>query len=505
MDDLLRTDRRTFMRRGAMGAGALWMLSLQELAARGGHRGPVVINGVSPYGPIRPTRDQTTGLELLKLPERFQYWSYSWTGDPLSNGVPCPNLHDGMAVVDEFRADRDDEEDDGDLAMSAAGANVDPVGQGALDIRGFGGDGEPGLRRRKRGANRLVLVRNHEGPVGPVYTNVNPEITYNPPGVRTGNGGTTNLIFDLKQGRFLSATPSIAGTVRNCAGGVTPWGTWITCEETDEPGHGWSFDVGPNGGDITPITDMGRFSHEANMVDPRTGIVYETEDSGNSGLFKFVPFRRGRLEEGGRLFMLAVRGQPNFDFGGALPIGGEWDVRWVRIDDPTAATESCYAQGAAKGGARFSRLEGAWWGDHSGFFLSTNGGSVGEGQVFEYNPWDETLKLIYDAPNATDLDNPDNITVTPRGGLLLCEDAAGNTFTEGERLVGLTLHGQTFTFAMNNIVLTSNYNSVVRAGDYRQNEWAGACYSPDGRWLFVNIQTPGLTFAITGPWGPGPL
>jgi secreted PhoX family phosphatase len=83
---------------------------------------------------------------------------------------------------------------------------------------------------------------------------------------------------------------------------------------------------------------------------------------------------------------------------------------------------------------------------------------------------------------------------------LLCEDAPGIT-----RLIGLTLHGKTFTFAMNNIVLTSDYNAVVKKGDYRRAEWAGACYSPDGRWLFVNIQTPGVTFAITGPWGKGLL
>ena len=203
--------------------------------------------------------------------------------------------------------------------------------------------------------------------------------------------------------------------------------------------------------------------------------------------------------------MLAVRKQPNLNLGMYWPIGTRWDVRWVRIGDPLAAEESCFAQGAAKGGARFSRLEGAWWGEEKGYFLSTNGGSVGEGQVFEYDPRDETLTIIYDAPNATDLDNPDNITVTPRGGLLLCEDAAGNDFTEGERLVGLTLHGQTFTFAMNNVNLAQDYNSVVKKGDYRQSEWAGACDSSDGSWLFVNIQNPGITFAITGPWGRGPL
>ena len=164
-----------------------------------------------------------------------------------------------------------------------------------------------------------------------------------------------------------------------------------------------------------------------------------------------------------------------------------------------------FQQGFVKGGARFRRLEGAWWGERTGFFLSTSGGSVGEGQVFEYDPRRETIKLIYDSPNANELDNPDNMTVTPRGGLLLCEDAAGNGFTQGERLIGLTMEGDAFTFAMNNIVLTAPHNSRVPAGDYRQNEWAGACYSPDGNWLFVNIQTPGITFAITGPWKRGPL
>ena len=152
--------------------------------------------------------------------------------------------------------------------------------------------------------------------------------------------------------------------------------------------------------------------------------------------------------------MLAIRGRRNLDLGKFHPIGSRWSVRWVPVDDPLAITESCYAQGAALGGARFSRLEGAWWGVHTGYFLSTNGGSAGEGQVFEYDPRSESLTVIYDAPNANSLDNPDNIAVTPRGSLLLCEDAAGNGFTEGERMVGLTVHGETFTFAMNNMNLS---------------------------------------------------
>lgn len=509
MTELQKTDRRTFLRRGGMGAAALWVLSLQEFAARrafGATPGPIP----SPYGPISPKLDETTDLPLLQLPEGFRYMSYGWTGDIMADGVATPNLHDGMAVVDEGNAD-DEDDDDGDRGEWRRGSerragDDEYRGEGRRGWERGGGDHDDDDRGDGDGSGRLILVRNHETGEGSPYVNA-PRITYtsNVPGAVPGAGGTTNLVFDARRGLWLKAWSSLAGTVRNCAGGVTPWGTWLTCEETGDLGHGWNFDVGPRRGDPTPLFDMGRFSHEALMVDPRTGYVYETEDAGNAGFYKFVPNRRGRLKRGGRLYMLGVKNQPLADLGGAIPIGTEWDIVWVRIDDPTAVIGSVFAQGRAKGGARFSRLEGSWWGDRYGYFLSTNGGAKGEGQVFEYDPGAERLKLIYDSPTFQDVDNPDNITVTPRGGLLLCEDAAGNHFLQGERLIGLTLEGKTFTFAMNNIVLTAPYNARVPAGNYTQQEWAGACYSPDGRWLFVNIQTPGVTFAITGPWGAGPL
>ena len=131
---------------------------------------------------------------------------------------------------------------------------------------------------------------------------------------------------------------------------------------------------------------------------------------------------------------------------------------------------------------------------------------VGEGQVFEYDPRDETLKPIYDAPNAQrpgQSGQPDGDAARRSPAL---RDAAGNNFTQGERLVGLTLHGQTFTFAMNNINLAHGLQRCrSRRATIGNPSGRARCYSPDGRWLFVNIQTPGVTFAITGPWGKGPL
>jgi uncharacterized repeat protein (TIGR03803 family) len=442
--------RRAFLTRGLKGAAGVWVLSLEPFMARQ-IRGAGV---TSPYGPVRPTIDETTGLPLLRLPEGFRYASFSWTGDPMADGIRCPSLHDGMGVID-------------------AGTS-----------------------------GRIVLVRNHEGLVGRSFAGRRPLITY-ADGVA---GGTTNLTFDTREGRWLEARASLAGTMRNCAGGVTPWGTWISGEETTAHGHGWCFEVGVLGGDPTPLAGMGRFSHEAVMVDPATGWVYETEDDDAAGFYRFVPHVRRTLKEGGTLSMLRVKGKPNLDLGRPIPVGTVLDVEWVRIDDPAAARTSTFAQGAAAGGARFSRLEGCWWGRRTGYFLSTDGGSAGKGQVFEYDPEGETLTVVYDSPAAGQVDNPDNMTVTPRGGLLLCEDFAGDEVRQGgTRLVGLTTDGGTFTFAANDLVLGRALNDRVPAGDYRQREWAGVCYSPDGRWLFVNIQTPGVTFAITGPWGRGPL
>jgi len=158
-----------------------------------------------------------------------------------------------------------------------------------------------------------------------------------------------------------------------------------------------------------------------------------------------------------------------------------------------------WAQGRAKDAATFARLEGCWYGgDRRIYIVSTSGGAVGQGQIWVYDPKEETISLLFESPSMAVLNAPDNITVSPRGGLVLCEDGGGEEF-----LHGLTVEGEIFKFAKNNVVLNGERNGIV--GNFAGSEFAGACYSPDGDWLFANIQSPGITVAITGPWQNGAL
>ena len=435
------------------------------------------------FGPLRPVEDETTGLELLKLPDGFRYRSFGWTGDPLADGTPTPDSHDGMAVVSN----------DGDV---------------------------------------VTLVRNHErdnegaavGPAGMTYD-------------RRGPGGCSTLRFDTAAGAWRDdATLSLAGTVRNCAGGPTPWGTWLSCEEVvtgpaaDDPDddsvvgytrpHGWIFEVppdgagSPDGGGAVALKDMGRFVHEAVAVDPVTGQVYETEDRNTAGLYRFTPTTPGKLADGGRLEMLKAAGVPDLRKGSA--VGQTYDVSWVPIDDPHRGRSpqsiaagnpddlGVFLQGKAQQATTFARLEGAWHGaapagrDGHGIYLnSTSGGARGSGQVWFLSPADQTLTLLFESPGREVLDQPDNLCVSPRGGLVLCED--GNR--KPQRLQTLTPSGTLSPFAANNVVLAGEKNAF--RGDFRAQEWAGATFDPTGEWLFANIQTPGFTVAITGPWERG--
>jgi secreted PhoX family phosphatase len=445
---------------GALAAATAGAIAspLGALAARAAHpangRRPRRPRRSGGFGPLAPVKDETTGLELLALPRGFSYLSFGWTGDPLDDGRPTPGAHDGMAAFT--------------------------------------------LGRRTR------LVRNHELGDGTPFTR---DAVYDP----TAAGGTTTLEFDPAAGRWEGGYASLSGTIRNCAGGPAPWGSWLTCEETtqvnnagtpEEVRHGYVFDVPADGvSDAVPLTGLGRFSHEALAIDPATGIVYLTEDATPSGFYRFVPDRPGDLTSG-TLQMAAIEGLPVTY---TADTGTTWQIsRWVTIDqpDPGPGEPSTVQQGLRKGGTAITRGEGAWYGNGHIYFVSTSGGPFGQGQVFDHDPVAGTLMVLYASPGADVLNAPDNICVSPRGGLVLCEDGSGD-----EYLHGLTLDGEIFPIARNNVDLRGGTaGKAVAPSDYRGSEWAGATFETrHGRWLFANLQSPGITFAITGPWAAGGL
>jgi uncharacterized protein len=444
------SSRRTFLQ-SALGAGAGIALAgpFAALDARAAGAVPGKPTGFG-YGPLAPVKDQTTGLELLMLPRGFEYLSFGWCNDVMSDGTPTPSSHDGMAA---FRH--------GDLVR---------------------------------------LVRNHERGNGTPFA---PAVaTYDP----LASGGTSTLVFDPEGGSLVEDYASLSGTIRNCAGGPNPAGAWLTCEETTAINgttrHGYIFEVPAVGlADPVPLTGMGRFSHEATATDPATGIVYETEDAGSSALYRYVPADPANLAAGGVLQAMVLDGtvdtQP-WDIGASAP------ADWVVVDAPDwgPGEPTPWQQAQANGAARIVRGEGAWHGNGVIYVISTSGGAAGQGQVFAYDPVAATFTCVFASPSSDVLNAPDNVCVSPRGGLVLCEDGSGREF-----LHGLTPDGEIFRFAENNIVLPPEYqDSKGYSGDFTGSEWAGATFEPkNGNWLFVNIQSPGITFAITGPWRNGAL
>jgi secreted PhoX family phosphatase len=452
--------RRSFLRQALLAGGTagLGMAPLTRLFARA-----MASTAVSGYGPLRPVLDESTGLPLLALPEGFRYRSFGWAGEVLADGTACPARHDGMGVV------------------AASGSIV-------------------------------TLVRNHEqtgldGAFGPPASHYDPACS----------GGTTTLRYDLASGKLVDAWPSLSGTMQNCAGGVTPWNSWLSCEEfvssagSDDAkskgrftrDHGFVFEVPAQGhSEARALRDLGQFRHEAAVVHAPSGDLYLTEDlQPSAGFYRFVPNRPGSLAAGGRLYMLRVKARP--DLRHDLPVGERMQVDWVPIEHPerghdaaTGSISGVHDQGIAQRASRFTRLEGCIATDDAIYFTATDGGQDSSGQVFCFHPHSQEISLVFQSLPEAMLHYPDNVCLSPRGGLLICQDSP----LRDQHLYGLTPAGGLFRFARNNVVLDGHAGFQ---GDFRSAEWAGACFSPDGQWLFANIYTPGFTVAITGPWQDG--
>jgi uncharacterized protein len=437
--------------------------ALESLFARYA-RADVYAAGATPFGPLRPTADVDGTRTILSLPPGFQYRIVSIAGRTMSDGNVVPPNGDGMAAF--------------------------PDG-------GF-----------------IRLVRNHErtGP-GLRLTTSGPHYD----GVATG--GTITVVVDPSTRRVVRDFVSLSGTAQNCFGGRTPWGSWLSGEETTvgpdqgfEKPHGYVFEVpaAANGPvEAVPLTGMGRFAHEAAVVDPRTSAVYLTEDASSCGFYRHLPHEAGRLAAGGRLQMLAVDGRPRYDTGTRQRQGVRLPVVWVDILNPDPAVtafdqQPVYRQGFQNGGATFVRLEGGTYVNGSIYFISTTGGDRGLGQLWQYRPdFDERrravggarvaftapetkghLTLVYESRDPEILRLPDNICPTPNGGLVICEDS-GQGF---ERVRMYSPRGELFDFAAN-----------IMPGEER-SELSGPTFSPDGQTLFFNIYSRAVTVAVWGPW-----
>jgi secreted PhoX family phosphatase len=406
---------------------------------------------------------------LLDLPAGFSYRVLSRAGEAMDDGLLVPGQHDGMGAF--ARAD-----------------------------------------------GRVVLVRNHEigidtwdpalaEPLRRGLATLDPALVYD--AGRGGThplGGTTTLVFDPARGRLERHFMSLAGTLRNCSGGVTPWGSWVSCEEDLSSAgaqfarnHGYAFEVPSAATGLVaphPLRALGRFNHEGIAVDPASGCAYETEDRPDGLLYRFLPERRGDLRAG-RLQALRLRDRPaaqthNRPPAPPIPLGERLAVEWVDLANVDGAGDDLRRRGASEhGAAAFMRGEGIVRTPSGIVFTCTIGGPAGFGQIWRYRPSPfegrreeqrepGTLELLYESGDADRLRSPDNLVACPWGGLLVCEDAP-----QGDRLIHVDARGNAVPFARN------------AASD---EELTGACFSPDGAWLFVNVQGPGATFAIRGPW-----
>jgi secreted PhoX family phosphatase len=414
--------------------------------------------------------------DLLALPPGFTAKPISRVGREMSDKLLTPGKHDGMAAFPG----------PGGRTLLVCNHECD-----ALDFTA-GAFGDRNERLRNVDASRFYDFGSGKAPA---------------------LGGTTTLLFNTRTQTVEREHLSLAGTIRNCAGGPTPWGSWITCEETVQPregdfeqDHGYTFEVPADATELcaaVPMKAMGRFNHEAVAVHPRSGIVYQTEDRGDGLIYRFIPKRPPQeagdlLRSGGRLQALKVRDVKSLDTRNWRQVkvrpGQRMAVEWVDLENVESPEDDLRLQGFyGRGAARFARGEGMWYGRGAVYWCCTNGGKKQKGQIWRYRPSANeglpeeelspgTLELFVEPEDGNVAENCDNLTVSPWGDLFVCEDNGQGH----NKLLRVTQSGKIFEFARNIV---------------NRSELAGVTFSPDGTTLFVNIQFPGTSVAITGAWG----
>jgi hypothetical protein len=281
--------------------------------------------------------------------------------------------------------------------------------------------------------------------------------------VPSGQGGCSAIDFS-SSGRITGARRILGGTSGNCAGGATPWGTWLSCEEVDE---GFVFECDPLGAAPAVRRDaLGVFSHEAACVDPAGRRVYLTEDVGDSGFYRFTPDAYPSLAKG--VLEIATDG------GGGI-------VAWKPVPDPSAASTPTRRQ--VPGTLRFRRGEGIFF-DTGIVYVAT----TSDDRVYAYDTATERISVLYDGKTLANapLHQVDNLTTHgPSGDLFVAEDADDLQICilTGDRVVA--------PFAQ------------LVGGMHEGSEMTGVTFNPKGDRMYFSSQRAGLVPFPEGAPGAG--